>query len=67
MITRDGDVASAAQGEDDAGMPSKALLDIRGLRVELPPGADRAHAVDDVTVMLRRDEILCVVGESGSG
>jgi len=43
------------------------LLEIRGLRVDLPAGADRAHAVDDVTLTLGADEILCVVGESGSG
>src|SRR5512142_2737020 len=43
------------------------LLSIRSLRVDLPPGADRPHAVDDVTLTLAQDEILCVVGESGSG
>ena len=43
------------------------LLDIRNLRVDLPPGADRAHAVNDVTLTLEPDEILCIVGESGSG
>ena len=46
---------------------SRPLLRIEGLRVSLPPQADRAHAVDDVTLELRRNEILCVVGESGSG
>ena len=45
----------------------EALLEIRNLRVDLPPGADRAHAVDDVSLTLGQDEILCVVGESGSG
>jgi peptide/nickel transport system ATP-binding protein len=43
------------------------LLDIRGLTVELPPGADRRHAVEGVDLSLRRNEILCIVGESGSG
>jgi peptide/nickel transport system ATP-binding protein len=43
------------------------LLSIDGLTVDLPPNADRAHAVEDVTLTLHRDEILCVVGESGSG
>src|SRR4029078_10482457 len=47
--------------------PAQALLEIRNLRVDLPPGADRAHAVDDVTLTLGANEILCVVGESGSG
>jgi peptide/nickel transport system ATP-binding protein len=44
-----------------------AILDIDGLTVALPPGADRPHALADVTLELKADEILCVVGESGSG
>jgi peptide/nickel transport system ATP-binding protein len=44
-----------------------AILDIRGLTVELPPWADRPQAVSDSSLGLARDEILCVVGESGSG
>ncbi len=43
------------------------LLSIQGLTVGLPRGADRPHAVADVSLDLRRNEILCVVGESGSG
>ena len=43
------------------------VLDIEGLTVDLPAGADRAHAVEDVSLSLRPNEILCVVGESGSG
>lgn len=43
------------------------LLEIQNLRVDLPQGADRAHAVVDFSLSLRRSEILCVVGESGSG
>jgi peptide/nickel transport system ATP-binding protein len=43
------------------------LLQIRGLTVALPRGADREHAVADLGLALRREEILCVVGESGSG
>ena len=58
------DIASPCDGVHAATSP---LLEIRDLRVDLPPGADRAHAVDDVTLTLRSDEILCVVGESGSG
>ena len=44
-----------------------SLLDINGLTVALPPDADRAHAVEQVTVSLSRGEVLCIVGESGSG
>ena len=42
-------------------------LAIERLTVDLPPWADRPHAVEDVTLELQHDEILCVVGESGSG
>ena len=43
------------------------LLDVRSLTIDLPRGADRPHAVEDLTFTLDRGEILCVVGESGSG
>ena len=43
------------------------VLSIQNLGVRLPPGADRSHALNDVSLELRRNEILCVVGESGSG
>jgi peptide/nickel transport system ATP-binding protein len=46
---------------------SAPVLDIRGLTVRLPPDADRAHAVEDVSLSVARDEIVCIVGESGSG
>jgi peptide/nickel transport system ATP-binding protein len=43
------------------------VLTIERLTIDLPPWADRPHAVEDVTLELQHDEILCVVGESGSG
>ena len=43
------------------------VLDIRGLSVALPKGADRRYAVEDVSLTVRSREILCLVGESGSG
>jgi peptide/nickel transport system ATP-binding protein len=46
---------------------TEPLLSVRGLTVDLPPGADRAHAVEDVSFDLHANEILCLVGESGSG
>jgi peptide/nickel transport system ATP-binding protein len=46
---------------------SAPVLEVRGLTVALPPGADRAQAVDGVAFALDRGEILCLVGESGSG
>ena len=44
-----------------------AILEIESLSVALPQGADRALALDGVSLALQAGEILCVVGESGSG
>ena len=44
-----------------------SLLEVEGLTIALPPGAEREHAIADVTLRLGAGEILCVVGESGSG
>ena len=46
---------------------SETVLEIRGLTVDLPDGADRRQAVSGVSLALHRNEILCLVGESGSG
>ncbi|MFV0475161.1 MAG: dipeptide ABC transporter ATP-binding protein [Pikeienuella sp.] len=43
------------------------ILEIRNLSISLPKGADRAYAVEDVSLTVRKGEVLCVVGESGSG
>jgi peptide/nickel transport system ATP-binding protein len=40
---------------------------IEGLTVRLPSGADRSHAVSDVSLEVRQGELMCLVGESGSG
>jgi peptide/nickel transport system ATP-binding protein len=47
--------------------PDGAVLEIQGLSVALPKGADRRHAVEDASLTVRSREILCLVGESGSG
>jgi peptide/nickel transport system ATP-binding protein len=47
-------------------LPS-AILTLDRLGVRLPPGADRPHALSDVSLSIAANEILCVVGESGSG
>ena len=47
--------------------PDNAVLSIEHLGVRLPAGADRPHALSDVSLSIAADEILCVVGESGSG
>jgi peptide/nickel transport system ATP-binding protein len=45
----------------------KPVLEVRNLTVALPPGADRANAVEKVNFTVNRGEIVCLVGESGSG
>src|SRR3981081_2619236 len=47
--------------------PSAAILILERLGVRLPAGADRPHALSDVSLAIAANEILCVVGESGSG
>jgi peptide/nickel transport system ATP-binding protein len=43
------------------------VLSIQNLHVALPPGADRAHAVENISLSIDAGKTLCVVGESGSG
>ncbi|WP_313621632.1 ABC transporter ATP-binding protein [Achromobacter sp.] len=43
------------------------LLRIENLTVDLPAGADRPHALKDLSLAVNPGEIVCVVGESGSG
>jgi len=43
------------------------VLSMRGLSVDYLTGTSPVHAVDDVTLDLRRGEILGLAGESGSG
>ena len=45
----------------------KPVLDIVGLSIRLPAGADRALAVEGATLSVLPGQTLCVVGESGSG
>jgi len=50
-----------------AGSGNEPVLEIRGLRIGLPKGGDRADAVADVSFTVAPGEIVCLVGESGSG
>jgi peptide/nickel transport system ATP-binding protein len=43
------------------------VLDVRGLTIGLPRGADRAHAIEDVSFCVNAGEIVALLGESGSG
>jgi peptide/nickel transport system ATP-binding protein len=44
-----------------------AILSIEQLTLALPADADRAFAVENISLALHPRQILCVVGESGSG
>ncbi len=43
------------------------VLSVRNLTVDLPPGMERTHAVKNISFDLHAGEILCIIGESGSG
>src|SRR5581483_7465641 len=46
---------------------SEPVLRIEGLTVALPAGGDRRYAVENVGLEVAAGEILCLLGESGSG
>ncbi|HEX5407016.1 MAG TPA: ABC transporter ATP-binding protein [Pseudonocardiaceae bacterium] len=46
---------------------SDVALDIRGLSVHIPTGNGTVTAADDVTLTVRQNEVLGIVGETGSG
>src|SRR5450830_1368817 len=50
-----------------AGQATVALLKIEGLTIPIPAGGDRSYAVQDINLSLNAGEILCIIGESGSG
>ncbi|NTF85158.1 ABC transporter ATP-binding protein [Rhizobium rhizogenes] len=53
----------------DAAQPSKieVVLSIKNLTISLPKAMERPHAVNDLSFDLMDGEILCIIGESGSG
>ncbi len=46
---------------------SETILTVENLSVKLPKGADRTHALGGVSLSIAANEIVCVVGEFGSG
>ena len=49
-------------------LPHKdVVLSVRNLTVSLPKNMERAYAVHDISFDLLSGEILCIIGESGSG
>ena len=59
------------KGQVDAGQPGAiaggTVLELKGLRIEYRGGGPPVRAVNDVSLTLRRGEILGIAGESGSG
>jgi peptide/nickel transport system ATP-binding protein len=43
------------------------VLSVRDLSVSLPGGMERTYAVENISFDLKRGQILCIIGESGSG
>lgn len=63
-----------SKGEDSlmasdvqAAAPADVALSVRDLSVSLPGGMERAYAVENISFDLKRGQILCIIGESGSG
>lgn len=48
-------------------MNAPPVLQVQGLSIRLPAGADRRLAVQDVSFSLIAGQTMCLVGESGSG
>ena len=46
---------------------TEPVLRIEALTIALPKGADRRHAVEEVSLAVEPRQIVCLVGESGSG
>lgn len=47
--------------------PTAPILSVKNLTVALPAGMDRQYAVENLSFALYPGEILCIIGESGSG
>ncbi|HBF32833.1 ABC transporter ATP-binding protein, partial [Rhizobium sp.] len=48
-------------------LPSTDVLAVHNLTVSLPKGMERRFAVQDISFSIQAGEILCIIGESGSG
>ena len=65
VAVEEGGISMAARIEAVA--VDEAALSVRGLTVDLPKGMERAYAVENISFDLKRGQILCIIGESGSG
>ena len=57
----------AASADFTSGPASRALLEVRDLRIHFPTDDGLVKAVDGVSFTLERGRTLGIVGESGSG
>ncbi len=46
---------------------ANTILSIENLSISIPEGGDRPFAVKEINLEIKPQEILCVIGESGSG
>jgi peptide/nickel transport system ATP-binding protein len=46
---------------------SSPALSVRNLRIALPPGSERHYAVNNISLDIAAGEVVCLIGESGSG
>jgi peptide/nickel transport system ATP-binding protein len=60
-----GGISMAARSQAVASQD--VALSVRDLTVSLPEGMERPHAVENISFDLMRGQILCIIGESGSG
>ncbi|GAA2576948.1 ABC transporter ATP-binding protein [Dactylosporangium fulvum] len=67
MLRRDGDAPDRVATTSRAARPSEALIEVRELTRTYSRAGRPVHAVDGVTLQIRRGETLGLVGESGSG
>ncbi|MEQ1595461.1 MAG: ABC transporter ATP-binding protein [Casimicrobium sp.] len=51
----------------NAAVSARPVLSVRNVTIALPQGADREHAVENISFDVNAGEILCLLGESGSG
>ena len=51
----------------NAAVSARPVLSVRDVTIALPQGADREHAVENISFDVNAGEILCLLGESGSG
>lgn len=55
------------QTKPDVTGKANSVLSVLDLTISLPLGMEREHAVENISFDLQQGQILCIIGESGSG